>query len=449
MAKGKRAAALFEVIQKAKQREEAKKNGGRLLTPSWWFKGKQAATPAAPNTPLSGISQSPSNGAGSRSGNGATSSSKQPVTTIPTAVVPSTKPRSFFSRRPADPPAKPQATAHEIEPVAEMVEPAGVEFEPVPEPQQLHEVEGLVVEPVAAAESHPASESHDSHDSHESSADPTLDHPMARRVGVDQPSVPARSSRQLAVVVDEVGAPPVPSRSRLNSMAALRNRLGMNRGAEDGVRFRLTYTSAAISAVAVVVLVGIAFIVGKTLSRGPSSASAASIEELKRGQSFPDVLRVQQPTPKTGAADEGSGRAPSRPIPQTVPELKPTAKPQGGDASAPKTGTAATTNQPGPRIVNMQYVLMQSYPDSEDAKDAAELLQKNGIGCTVERGLQGWNSSQWFCVVGTRGFERTRSNPEFDAYVKAIRDLNAQMGPNSKFKKFSPTVIGWRENKTQ
>src|SRR3954467_8452832 len=41
MAKGKRAAALFEVIQAAKEREQLRtsKSGG-FLTPSWWFKGK-------------------------------------------------------------------------------------------------------------------------------------------------------------------------------------------------------------------------------------------------------------------------------------------------------------------------------------------------------------------------------------------------------------------------
>src|SRR5579862_4796771 len=43
MAKGKRAAALFEVIQAAKEREQLRAKGGGFLTPSWWFKGQNKA----------------------------------------------------------------------------------------------------------------------------------------------------------------------------------------------------------------------------------------------------------------------------------------------------------------------------------------------------------------------------------------------------------------------
>src|SRR5947207_2485885 len=46
MAKGKRAAALFEVIQAAKQKEQIRAGGG-FLTPSWWFKGKGQKNGAA------------------------------------------------------------------------------------------------------------------------------------------------------------------------------------------------------------------------------------------------------------------------------------------------------------------------------------------------------------------------------------------------------------------
>src|SRR5450755_1739309 len=54
MARGKRAAALFEVIQAAKQKEQLRAQGGGFLTPSWWFKGNartngtETAAPPAP-----------------------------------------------------------------------------------------------------------------------------------------------------------------------------------------------------------------------------------------------------------------------------------------------------------------------------------------------------------------------------------------------------------------
>ena len=43
MAKGKRAAALFEVIQASKEKEQLRAKGGGFLTPSWWFKGQSRA----------------------------------------------------------------------------------------------------------------------------------------------------------------------------------------------------------------------------------------------------------------------------------------------------------------------------------------------------------------------------------------------------------------------
>src|SRR3954471_23754509 len=51
MAKGKRAAALFEVIQQAKQKEQLRATGGGFLTPSWWFKSKSAPNGAAAHPP--------------------------------------------------------------------------------------------------------------------------------------------------------------------------------------------------------------------------------------------------------------------------------------------------------------------------------------------------------------------------------------------------------------
>ena len=47
MAKGKRAAALFEVIQAAKQKEQLRTKGGGFLTPKWWFKNKDKSNGAA------------------------------------------------------------------------------------------------------------------------------------------------------------------------------------------------------------------------------------------------------------------------------------------------------------------------------------------------------------------------------------------------------------------
>ena len=91
----------------------------------------------------------------------------------------------------------------------------------------------------------------------------------------------------------------------------------------------------------------------------------------------------------------------------------------------------------------MQYVLIQSYPDPEDANDARDALLKAGIDCTVEKGTP-W-ARLWSSVIGTRRFDHTHNNPEFDAYVKSIRDVSNSFAPASKFHRFEPQVVGWKE----
>jgi hypothetical protein len=101
---------------------------------------------------------------------------------------------------------------------------------------------------------------------------------------------------------------------------------------------------------------------------------------------------------------------------------------------------AAPTNVK--RIVGQNYVIMQSYPEEDQAKEAQALLLAAGIPCTIERGPSGWVPMSWFSVMGTHSFDRISKNPQLDSYVKAIENVNSSQ--KSKFKKLEPRAYKWK-----
>jgi hypothetical protein len=325
MARGKRAIALFEVIQSTREKKSPAIN---LATPSWWFKRRPQNTPAVSRTP----------------------EIEQPV----------------------------------------MRELPQVEAEP--EADAIMPVEIIAPPPAVRP---------------------------APRVGILDEAV---SQQQREIVEHEdFGAPPTPPAVRV----------GMDRDRQI-FRLQVTYTSAMVTAFGLCVVVILAFIIGKAVSRGPASANAGpSIESLRNGPSFPDVLKNVDSTERVSA----NISEPPTPRPVSNP---------ASTTSQTKTPPPPTSGGEGKRIVGMQYVLVQSYPDEDDARKACEALKKNGIISTVEKNLPGWGSS-WYCVVSSTGFERTKNNPQYDQYIKAIRDVGEQFASSSKFKKFDPRPVGWRE----
>jgi hypothetical protein len=248
------------------------------------------------------------------------------------------------------------------------------------------------------------------------------------------------------------------SSNKSRTLRSAKRPVRLNYGGQQ-INLRLTYTSAAISAFGLMVVVGLAFLVGKTLSHGPASAGAASINAVKNGPVLPGVL-----TPVPGRSSSNDDDAiPSKPrtAPPTPAQKNPVNPPKNGQTTqhadhpqAPPT-TPPPAPQPAPapsglgpngkRIVGMQYVWIQSYPDPEDANDAVEALAKAGIQATSEKGI--WLAPGWSCVVGTRAFDHTRNNPEYDAYAKAIKDVSNSFAAQSKFRRFDPKPVGWKEQK--
>ena len=212
------------------------------------------------------------------------------------------------------------------------------------------------------------------------------------------------------------------------------------------IAFKLTYTTAAVGAFALAVVLGLAYLVGKRMSAGPQGVMAAtsSTNQIRKGAPQPGVLDL------TKAASEAKG-APASIFPDGHDESANVIDPVPTNAN-PKTtiatpSAAAAKPFDGKRIINKNYVVMQSFPDSEKelAEQAVKRLHEAGIGASIEQGLKGWPKT-WYSVVGTMPFEYTKGNPVYDAYYKSIMDVSTKYAGKSQFKKFDPMIKKWQEN---
>jgi len=209
------------------------------------------------------------------------------------------------------------------------------------------------------------------------------------------------------------------------------------------ISFRLTYHGAIVGLFALAVVLSLAYIVGRRMSRGPAPAvaAAASTNEIRRGKPQPGVLDLQTAargvTSISPAEDESANvidPAPARQTPSNTAQTP--AAPQ-----QPAPVAAGTVND---LVVNKQYVIMQSFPAEEKAlaDEAARLLREAGIGAVVVKGVPGWPST-WYSVVGTRAFDSTRNNPQYEDYKQSIMNVSAKYAGRSKFKQFDPIVKRW------
>jgi hypothetical protein len=213
------------------------------------------------------------------------------------------------------------------------------------------------------------------------------------------------------------------------------------------VNFRISYTTALVSAFAVVAVIALAFVIGRRMSTQTLPALAErTTEELRSGPAQPDVLDVgPEGAPLALVTQQRPTGRPSPATPQVRPgESSP--QPARANWNDPKPPTTfIDVNQK--RATNLNYVIVQSYPAQEKqmAQDACDLLNRRGVLCTVETGLH--YAPTWYIVVGITGFDRVRSSPEYDAYVRKIEQIGLEFAGTSNFKKFEPRAFKWQEPK--
>ena len=266
--------------------------------------------------------------------------------------------------------------------------------------------------------------------------------------------------------------------ARLAAMIpAMTPRVGLSLDPERQlVRFQLSYTGALVAAFAMVVAVALSYMVGRQTSHRPMPALAEqTTDELRNGPAFADVLDVGNDADAPVAMAVGpvaTAARPAAPAAAAVPQ-QPTATAASARQTAARSNVAAAAaaqqspQQPvrpsqwtepkapdtymvtdASRLIGLQYVIIQSYPEQEKqlADAAMQTLNQHGVLCTVERGLP--YAPSWYCVVGITGFARVRDVPEYDAYIARIQQISDQFAGTSKFKKFEPKPFRWREIKS-
>jgi len=200
------------------------------------------------------------------------------------------------------------------------------------------------------------------------------------------------------------------------------------------IRLSLTYSTAAVTCFSVLVIVGLAYVMGRHSGRGPLPLLAErTTEELQADKPHAEVMEVS--------------REPiNAPITPDVTPIKPTTRPQNWNDPRPPQ-TLVVDDQK--RTVGLNYVIVQSYPDEKDAQAARDLLNKHGMLCTVEPAPANWSHSQWkmYSVIGIKGFDKIRNSPDFDRYVASISAVSNEFAGKSRFKRFEPVAYKWREAK--
>jgi hypothetical protein len=187
---------------------------------------------------------------------------------------------------------------------------------------------------------------------------------------------------------------------------------------------------------------GVGFITGQRFRLEPLPViSDESTTEIVAGVARPEVLDIDSASPLTPAHQHqhvGATVAPTVNAAFASPQVEPTVSLNGRTPST----TVVTDKQ---RIIGYNYVVIQSYPDPENAMAAVRKLAEHGVEATVIKGLPNWAGSKaWYSVVGTTGFDRIRNNPQYNLYMQSIMLVSDKFAGKSKFRKFEPSAYKWR-----
>jgi hypothetical protein len=188
---------------------------------------------------------------------------------------------------------------------------------------------------------------------------------------------------------------------------------------------RMRYTTAIVSAFAVLVAIGLAYTVGRHIAGGPSPAyAAASTDELLRLPANPSAMDLRGQTPASTNTSH---------LPQLIATSNGTANP-APPPEAPKNGVDTNPT----RSVGLNYIIVQSFNTEKLADEARDFLVAHGVPCTVEK------ISNFFTVISSTGYVHIHS-PEFENAIKNITALGEQFGgKTSKFKRFDPYGYKWK-----
>jgi hypothetical protein len=203
------------------------------------------------------------------------------------------------------------------------------------------------------------------------------------------------------------------------------------------VSVRLSYMAALVCVLAIGTTIAAAYVLGRKADFFQRPLlSSMSTRDLRQQPPQPAVVDVGGRDGLRNAFDTRETAAPITPI----NSARETPQPPADGAVAAQTPTGRK------RVAELNYVIIQGYPEEAMAKAAQALLAQHGMETTIERKLPGWPTpTPWFSVVGVHGFARISNSPELNAYIDKIRRISAQNHKIRSFKAFDPKPYKWQK----
>ena len=191
----------------------------------------------------------------------------------------------------------------------------------------------------------------------------------------------------------------------------------------------IPFTTAIVAVFAIVVIVGLSFVLGHHAGALPAVASTAdqTADDGTTGAIQPGALEVpkraivgqsQIPAKTTGSRNSDDSKTRDR-------DSAPRANVPGHVTG--NSGCSDVDALDGPWIIGLNYLLVQVYPNLAGATEAREFLLKNGVNCTIEKVPEGFYCPDptWLAVITTRGFDRDQlHSAEYDAFKHKIETLS-------------------------
>jgi hypothetical protein len=271
------------------------------------------------------------------------------------------------------------------------------------------------------------------------------------------PPKPAPSPKPVEVpkAVSSAPAPSVARSDVRDEVAVLREKFASSSAPESGsdvpqlesathfhfdrdakeVTLRLPLNSAVIAASCFVLCVGIAYVAGRHIGNNEAAAAqfakdthltelhTSALDLPRRANRVAPIPAAAKPAPRVYADDAVYHDRESAPMANSVHDITPIARPAAD----------------GPRIIGLNYVLIQVYPTQASAAEARDFLIKNGISCTVEKAPPGFAlDPSWMGVITTRGFDKEQLHtPEYEAFRRQVEKAGDKFAQTGEFKRFS------------
>lgn len=265
--------------------------------------------------------------------------------------------------------------------------------------------------------------------------------PMEHPTSAAAPAPPSpRSARDIAD----------PTRRPALSGHAARRPFVLDRHSRE-VSIHLQFSTAVAIAFGLMLTIAVTYVIGRrtgSKSELPASAPLAATDDTRAESSSPAAAASSvQPgalevNHRPAVAVPGNSR-PLRVIGDEGSD-RDAASPEANSVHGLSTDPEPPARSDLPRIIGLNYIIVQSYRNEQGAIEARDFLIKNGVPCTAEKAPPTWAANpNWYCVVTTRGFEHIRT-ADYINFRKQIEKLGEKFANSGQFKHFEPFPYSWK-----